>query len=116
MAGAVGGGAGHGAGVDPSRRAARGGSSDDDPGAGSGQLGAAIQDSIASVADATDPATHDPFVELDLVDTQRRVAPGGWRRMVVGLGVGLAAGWVVVVAHRNDQARASIGLGSEHRP
>jgi len=114
MEGAVGGGGGDGAGVDPSRRAADGGSSDDDP--GQGQLGAAIQDSIASVADATDPATDDPFVELDLVDTQRRVAPGGWRRMVVGLGVGLAAGWVVVVAHRNDQARASMGLGSERRP
>lgn len=66
-----------------------------------------LRESMASVAEATDPTTGDPFVDLDLVDSGRWVAPGGWPRAIVGVGVGLAAGLLVVGADRADRAAAA---------
>jgi len=71
-----------------------------------GDLREVGQEGLESVARATDPTTDDPFVELGLVDHDRWVAPGGWRRGLVGFAVGAAAGWLVTVAQRGD-ARAN---------
>lgn len=68
-------------------------------------LRAVGQEGLESVAEATNPTTDDPFVELGLVDHDRWVAPGGWPRGLIGFAVGAAAGWLVTVAHRGD-ARA----------
>ncbi len=73
-------------------------------------LGHDLQESVESVADATDPTTDDPFIELDLVDSDRWAAPGGWPRAIVGVGVGLAAGWLLTVANRGDRTRARQGV------
>lgn len=79
------------------------------PADGDGAGAGLVEDSLASIAEATDPSSEDPFVELGLVDSQRWAAPGGWRRIAVGGAVGVVAGWLVVSAHhrdiRTDEAR-----------
>lgn len=68
-----------------------------------------VRDSVAAVAEATDPSTRDPFVELGLVNSDRWVAPGGWRRAVVGVAVGVLAGWLVISAHHGDVRTGEVG-------
>jgi hypothetical protein len=70
---------------------------------GDGQDGThAETGSLEAVAQATDPTKGDPFVELGLVDHDRWVAPGGWRRGLVGFAVGAGAGWLVTIARHAD--------------
>lgn len=63
-----------------------------------------------------DVQTGPPAVETgDEPPTPRRVAPGGWRRAIVGFALGAAAGALVaLVAPREEGPRRTVG--PEDRP